>query len=359
MKQTVLLVKTSSLGDVLHLLPALSDARRQLPDMVFHWVVEEHFAEVATWHPSVEKVIPIALRRWRKQPLRSLGSGEWLRFIKTLRAEPYTWIMDAQGLVKSAMIARLARGWRFGLDRHSAREPLAAWFYQTPLSMTRKRHALDRLRHLFSKAFQYPLPQSPPDYGLEARFGMRRVVGASTKQVGLIQATDGYWVFLHGTTWPSKHWPEAYWLALAKLCAPHGQIFLPWGNAQEEARAQRISHVAPSRVFPAGKTNLTQLATLLAGAKAVVAVDTGPSHLAAALGTPVIGLYGPTDPQRIGTVGKGQWHLQGECDLVHACPSPLCLKRACPLEKRSSSLHPPCLHAITPERVWKVLRELP
>ena len=248
MKQTVLLVKTSSLGDVLHLLPALSDARRHMPDMVFHWVVEEGFAEVAAWHPSVEKVIPLALRRWRKRPWYSIKSGELPQFIQTLRVEPYQQIIDAQGLLKSALIAKVARGRCSGFDRHSAREPLAAWFYQTSLAIARENHAIDRLRHLFALALHYPRPESPADYGLEAWFGQRNVAQ--------IQATDSYWVFLHGTTWSSKHWPEVYWLALAKLCAPHGQILLPWGNAWEEARRPACTTYQSKRAQP--RTGWTQ-----------------------------------------------------------------------------------------------------
>ena len=338
MKQTVLLVKTSSLGDVLHLLPALSDARRCVPDLVFHWVIEENLAEVASWHPSVEKVIPVALRRWRKHPWQAVQSGEFSQFVHTLRAETYRWILDAQGLVKSALIARLAHGWRIGLDRHSAREPLASWMYQTPLFIPPAHHALDRLRQLMATGFHYSLPLSPPDYGLADRFSMHK-------------SGEPYWVFLSGTTWPSKHWPEAYWLDLVRLCAPHGKIVLPWGTDRELARARRIAQVAAGSAFLTEKTNLTQLATLLAGARAVVAVDTGPAHLAAAVGRPVIGLYGPTDPQRVGTLGRGQRHVQGECDLI------ACKKRICPLQS-GSVLHPPCFQSISPERVWQMLREV-
>ena len=170
MKQTVLLVKTSSLGDILHLLPALSDAQQHFPDLVFHWVVEESFAEVASWHPSVEKVIPIALRRWRRKPWHTLWSGELPRFVRTLRAQPYAQIIDAQGLIKSALIAKLARGWCIGFDRDSARESLAAQCYQRSIRIDRNNHALNRLRQLFASALHYPQPQSPPDYGLNSLF---------------------------------------------------------------------------------------------------------------------------------------------------------------------------------------------
>lgn len=331
MKQTVLLVKTSSLGDVLHLLPALSDARQQRPGLGFHWVVEESFAEVADWHPGVQRVIPVALRRWRKDPWLAVRSGEWQRFWRMLRAEPYDRVIDAQGLLKSACLARLARGRRIGFDRHSAREPWASGLYQETFAIDPTQHALERLRQLLAAALGYPRPHSPADYGLAERFPG--------------QPATHDWVFLHGTTWSSKQWPEAYWRDLARLAAPHGRVLLPWGDEVEQARAERIAQVAPGRVTVADRGSLRQLATALVSARAVVAVDTGPAHLAAALGRPVIGLYGPTDPQRTGTVGFGQQHLQGVCDRLP------CRQRLCPLGDP-----PPCFRAISPERVWQSLQ---
>lgn len=347
MTRSVLLIKTSSLGDVLHTLPALSDATRHAPDGVFHWVVEEGFAEVAGWHAGVNRVVPVALRRWRREPWQALRSGEVSRFVRRVRRHPYTHVLDGQGLMKSALLACVARGTRYGLDRTSAREPWASRFYHTPLAVPRTHHAIDRLRHLFALALHYPVPRSSIDYGLERLLTPTRVA-----------EEGGYWVFLHGTTWPSKLWPEPYWQALAALCLPHGRVILPWGTAQEAARAHRLAALAPDRmVVPAEKTSLIQLATLLAGARAVVAVDTGPAHLAAALGRPVIGLYGPTDHRRIGTRGTAQHPLQGGCPLSSPHPA-CCLKRVCPLA-RSTAIHPPCFQQVTPERVWALLRRLP
>lgn len=338
MKQTILLVKTSSLGDILHLLPALSDACQQRPELTFHWMVEEAFAEIPAWHPGVEKVIPVALRRWRKEPGLALRTGALPDFWRRLRAETYDQIIDAQGLLKSACLARLAQGQRLGFDRHSAREPLAALFYHTRFSIDRAQHAVDRLRQLLASALQYPLQTSPADYGLANRFPRQRTA-------------EYDWIFLHGTTWPTKQWPESHWLELARLCVPHGRVLLPWGTSDEKARAERIARVAPDRVRVAEKGGLTTLAGLLASAKVVVAVDTGPGHLAAALGLPVIGLYGPTNPQRTGTIGFNQHHLQGACDQIP------CLKRICPLKKQVS-VHPPCFDPLSPDQVWRLLNIL-
>ena len=126
----VLLIKTSSLGDVIHALPALTDAARAIPGIKFDWVVEEGFAEIPTWHPAVGKVIPVAIRRWRKNLWQTIKSGEWRRFKQSVRSTKYDLVIDAQGLFKSALPAMLAHGPRAGLDRASAREPLSALLYQ-------------------------------------------------------------------------------------------------------------------------------------------------------------------------------------------------------------------------------------
>ena len=126
----VLLIKTSSLGDVIHTLPALTDAARAIPGIRFDWVVEEGFAEIPAWHPAVDAVIPVAIRRWRKKPLQAVRSGEWSNFKRRLRETQYDLVIDAQGLLKSAWLTRYARAEVVGLDKSSAREPLAARFYQ-------------------------------------------------------------------------------------------------------------------------------------------------------------------------------------------------------------------------------------
>ncbi|MBF0096434.1 MAG: lipopolysaccharide heptosyltransferase I [Magnetococcales bacterium] len=330
--QKYLIIKTSSLGDVLHLLPALSDVRRYRPNVRFDWVVEEAFAEIPAWHPSVEQVIPVALRRWRKAPWLSVWQGEPQRMWSMLRRHAYAGIIDAQGLLKSALLSSVARGRRHGFHYRSVREPLAALFYQESQVVDRQLHAVTRLRILFAAIFGYPLPRTPADYGLQRRFAAEASFD---------------WVFLPNTTWKSKHWPDAHWLTLAEMAAAHGRILLPWGNIDELARAKRIAAVAPDRVTVAPKASLHQLALWLSAAKGVVAVDTGPGHLAAAVGTPVVGLYGPTDPQRTGSVGQRQTLLQGRCDRLP------CFARLCPFD------HPaPCLRALAPEQVWAALRAL-
>jgi heptosyltransferase-1 len=333
----VLVIKTSSLGDVIHTLPALTDAADAYPDIQFDWVVEENFAEVPTWHRQVNEVIPVALRRWRKNIRQSLQSEEWRYFVKRLRSSQYDKIIDAQGLIKSALLTRLAKGERNGLAWGSLREPLASLAYQRTFSVAKQQHAIIRVRELFAKVLAYDLPISPPNGGI-----------AKERLPAYTDATD-YIVFLHGTTWANKHWPEEYWQQLAKLVTQASQqILLPWGNQAERERAERIAQLS-SQIKVLAKMSLTQLAGVLAGAKAVVSVDTGLSHLAAALAVPTIGIYGPTNPALTGSFGPGQIHLSADF------PCAPCLKRQCQYQQ-PSQVWPACFTTINPAYVWQQLK---
>jgi len=337
----VLIVKTSSMGDLIHTFPALTDAGRMIPGITFDWVVEEAFAEIPSWHPLVNKVIPIALRRWRKHFLTRKTWQEWNHFRNTLRATTYDLIIDAQGLLKSAFITLHAKGKRVGFDAYSARESLAAIFYKKTFFVEKKnQHAITRLRHLFAKSLDYEPFITMPEYGLDE---FNRSSGGKN-----IHDTN-YVIFLHGTTWSTKHWPESAWIELTKIVVAKGiKIKLPWGNKTEEERAQRIAAVSPQvSVLP--RQNLLGIANILAGAKAVVAVDTGLLHLSAALGIPSVSLYGSTDPTLSGALGVSQVHLAAS----FACAP--CLRRECIYKQQSD--FPPCFATITPIQVWAELEK--
>ncbi|MBF0382140.1 MAG: lipopolysaccharide heptosyltransferase I [Magnetococcales bacterium] len=341
--KNVLIVKTSSLGDIIHTLPSITDAKRQLGDIKFHWVVEENFAEIPSWHPAVDKVIPLPWRRVRKNLFNKSNRDDLYQFFSDIRACGYDKIIDNQGLLKSAIPASLAHGPVWGLDGNSAREPLASLFYKNKMAMDRSIHAITKNRMIFAQALNYPLPQSAVDYGVD----LKKIDLASMGLGGV----NSYLVFLHSTTWVSKHWPQEYWFELCKLAGQHNDIVLPWGNDQERERAIYLAKAAPNRCHVTQKLTLTQLATLLAQAKGVVTVDTGPAHLAAAVGSPAICLYGPTDPAKIGTVAHNHKHLTGSC---HLAP---CKKRSCPL-KNNSPITPACFQETTPKKVLQQLNQL-
>ncbi|MCC8464127.1 lipopolysaccharide heptosyltransferase RfaC [Photorhabdus bodei] len=298
----VLLVKTSSMGDVLHSLPALTDAERNLPDVRFDWVVEEGFAQIPGWHSAVDQIIPVAIRRWRKNWFSPEIRAERRLFKEKLKLHQYDAIIDAQGLLKSAfLVTRLAYGPKHGYNRKSIREPLASFFYDCCHAVSKQQHAVERIRELFAVSLGYTKPAAQGDYGIARHFLKQK-----------LENQGDYLVFLHATTRDEKHWPESHWRQLIAEIQPTGmKIKLPWGAEHEYQRALRLaenfSHV---EVLP--KLTLAQVAQELACTKAVVSVDTGLSHLTAALDRPNITLFGPTDPGLIGGYGKEQISLKAE-----------------------------------------------
>jgi len=293
----VLIVKTSSLGDVIHTLPALTDAKANIPEVQFSWVVEESFAEIPNWHPAVVKVIPVAWRRWRKNLKAALLSGEIFHFLATLRQEKYDLIIDAQGLIKSAIIAAFAFGVRCGYAKNSVREPQAAYFYKNKYEVAKNQHAITRSRQLFALSLHYTLPPNAPHYGIN-----EKIFPQTEKH-------EKYMVFFHGTSKAEKCWSEQKWIELAEFAVANGFIvYLPWGDNNELLRSKRIAaEKVQVRVLP--KLKLAAIAALIRSASGVVAVDTGLSHMAAAFDIPTISLYGVTNPELIGTVGANQVHL--------------------------------------------------
>lgn len=338
----VLIVKTSSMGDIIHTLPALTDAGHAIPGIQFDWVVEEHFADIPRMHPLVKRVIPVALRRFRKAIFSKQTRREWRECRQAIKAERYDLVIDAQGLLKSAFLARLANGPIVGFDKQSAREPLAAWFYQKRYAVNKQQHAILRVRELVSQALGYPLSVSPPHYGLDR------------EQFCLANNPENYLVFLHSTTWDSKHWPEEYWIALANKAKAHGlTVKLPWGSDSERARAERISQASGAMVL--SRLDLLSMAKVLAGANGVVTVDTGLGHLAAALNVPTIALFGSTNPVLSGIVGPLQK------SLAATFPCAPCMKRECRLltdKTMVAAVKPPCFATLPPDQVWQALTEL-
>lgn len=336
----VLLIKTSSMGDIIHTLPALTDAGNAIPGIRFDWVVENNFADIPRWHPLVDKIIPVALRRWRRGVFSSKTRIEWRQLREQLRATQYDLVLDAQGLVKSAFVAAFTRGTRVGLDWGSAREPLASLIYQRKCNVNFYQHAVVRMRSLFSQALAYPLPESGPDFGIS----MPAVDGPSS-------ANTPYIVFLHGTTWESKQWPETYWAELANLVSRAGfRVKISSSHPDEMARANRIAAQSPAvDVLPG--LNIKEMAGLLAHASGAAVVDTGLGHLAAALNVPTVSIYGPTNPEFTGALGKRSIHLAADF------PCAPCLGRVCRY-KEASEVSPACYSTVNPARVWSALASL-
>jgi heptosyltransferase I len=334
----VLIIKMSSLGDVLHTFPALTDAQKAIPNIQFDWVVETDFADLPPCHPAVNKVIPIAFREMRKQPLSALLGKPWKQFKKTLQSTHYDLVIDAQGLIKSGLITWLAKGKKTGLDKASLREPLARFAYHEHHRVDPTLHAIARVRQLFASALGYAFHDNTPEFGLDRN----ALMASSTEQAKTI-------MLLHGTTWDTKLWPEAYWCQLTTLLKENGfKVVLPWGSSEEKARAERIA-THGATVLP--KQSLSDVMRAIANMRAIVAVDTGLGHVAAAFGVPMVSLYGPTDPLRTGAIGHNQVHLSPE----FACAP--CLKRQCHYQGDSEE-KPACFTTLAPDLVFQTLKTL-
>jgi heptosyltransferase-1 len=295
----ILFIKTSSLGDVIHHMPAVTEARQRRPDARFFWVVEEAYAPLVGLHPAVSGVIPVASRRWRGSMLAPSTWREVASFQRALRARRYDAVIDTQGLVRSALIARLARGRRHGYDADSIRERVASWFYDLRHRVPRTLHAIARNRLLSGRALGYA-----PDGGID--FGLARA--------GLAAPGETYGILFHATARPEKEWPEASWIALARNLAARGTtLVLPWGTAAERVRSGRIAAAVASARVPE-RQPLDRMARLVAGAAFVVGVDTGLVHLAAALGVPLVAIFVGSEPGLTGPMGRGPIAVVGGRD---------------------------------------------
>lgn len=283
--QRILLIKTSSLGDVVHNLPVVADIGAHDSAATIDWVVEAAFADIPRLHPRVRRVIPVALRRWRRALWRASTWREIGEFRRRLQAETYDLVLDTQGLFKSAVLARLAHGLCYGQTRASAREPFASYLYDRRFHVARERHAVVRNRDLAAQALGYALPQTPPDYGIQA-----------PREAPPQELREPYVVCLHGTSRVSKYWPKAYWMSLVRELARRGRTpALPWADVAERERARAIVESVPGAiVLP--RLPLRRLAVVLDRAQGVVGVDTGLIHLAAALRRPTVALYTDTSP---------------------------------------------------------------
>ncbi len=285
----ILLVKTSSLGDVIHNLPVASDIRRALPHAEIDWVVEEGFVEIPRLHPAVGGVIPVAMRRWRKAPFTRATWREFAAYRRAVRHETYDAVIDTQGLAKSALLVVQARGRKYG--HASPREALAALGYDVAIDIARDQNAVLRNRQLAATALGYALADLPLDYGIAAP-----PLTADWLPCG------EYAVLLTATSRADKEWPEADWRALGTALIATGlHCVLPGGSESERQRATRIAQ-SLGRAVAAPAMNLSDLAGLMAGARIVIGVDTGLVHLAAALGRPTLALYCASDPSLTGVL---------------------------------------------------------
>ena len=327
----VLLVKMSSLGDIVHTLPAVADAAAH--GFRFDWVVEESYQSLPALVAGVDNVVPVALRRWRRRPHEN--GREMRGFHRRLRRRRYDLVLDAQGLIKSAAVGLLARGRdRAGFDAASVRERPAALAYRRHVRVPRKQHAIARSRSLFAGALDYELPATAPAFGLAAAKERRNQL-----------------VLAHGTSWHNKLWPEAFWIDIAERVAAAGLTpLLPWVDGEQE-RTERIASAVPA-AQPCRRLDVAGVMDMVSKSRALVGVDSGVAHLGAAFGLPTVMLFGPTDPGLTGC------HGPFVRNLAASLPCSPCHSRRCSHRSDGNGAHAgqtPCLAALTPAGVWNAL----
>jgi heptosyltransferase I len=282
----VLIIRPSSLGDIVHAMPIVHDLRAHCPGVAIDWVVEETFTSLVRLHRGVRRVIPLALRRWRHELFARSTWREFDQFRRAVAAERYDAILDLQEQLKGALITALARGPAHGPDRRSVREPIVTLFYRHRHRIDPAQHLIDRCRRLAAEAFAYKAAGAP-------RFELEAPLEGEPPDAP-------YAVFLHATSRDDKLWPEPHWRVLVEHVVNAGfAVVLPWGSPEERSRSERIACGDGSSIIPA-RRSLPELAALLARAVWVVGVDTGLTHLAAALGTPTIAIFTATDPRLAG-----------------------------------------------------------
>ena len=294
----ILLVRMSSLGDILHTFPAATDIRRARPADSLEWVVEEAYVPLVKMHPGVSRIIPIALRRWRREALRSSTWNQFLEFRKALKASRYEAILDTQGLAKSLFVARMASGPVHGFGPDTAREPWVARFYDRTYEFSPSDHKIERYRDVAARALRYE--KSPQvDYGI-----------VSPPKPGF--APGGrYCVLLHATARAGKLWQEPAWIEVARALEARGLVcVLPWGDESEHARSIRFSENLRNALVPP-RMSLEEASGLVGHAAAVVGVDTGLMHLAAALKVPVVGVFCDSEPLDAKPLGAGRTAFRG------------------------------------------------
>jgi heptosyltransferase-1 len=295
----ILLVRVSSLGDVLHNLPMVADIARHYPDANIDWVVEEGYVSLVRLNARVRTIIPFALRRWRKSLGKPETRAEIRAFFRTLRQQQYDYVFDTQGLLKTGIIMGAARivkgGHKVGLangSEGSGYEGISRWFHTDSIPTDPRTHAVARGRIVAGAALGYPV-DTPADFGLPA-------VSPDEPKPDWMPSTP-YAVYFHGTARDAKKWAPQNWIELGRQLAPM-PILLPWGSDKEKAEAEHLAAGLPNaRVLP--KLSMADATLLARHAALAIGVDTGLTHIAAAFTVPTVEIY--ADSPRWKT--EGNW----------------------------------------------------
>lgn len=322
----VLVVKMSSMGDIVHAQPLVTDILKHFPNAKIDWVCEAAFAAIPAMHPGVADVIPISLRRWRRNLTDPDTRRAFRTFVERLRRVQYDWVIDCQGLIKSAVISRLARAsHRAGLSWASSRDAVASLAYDRKAVVPKSLHVVSRNRAVAAAALGYAVAEP-------ARFGLQPPAVPTAWR----SSQRAYAVLIPGASRDEKLWPEAHWQAVARSLIGQGlQVCWLWGSASERERVLRLARACGS-VQDASAQNVAvatdalanslvppflsvaQAAALIADAQVVVGLDTGFTHLAGALGRPTVGIFCDFDATQCAVTGDAPCESLGGVGQIPA-----------------------------------------
>jgi heptosyltransferase I len=284
----ILIVRVSSLGDVVHNMPMVADILHHYPNASIDWVVEEAYTSLVRLNAGVRNVIPFALRRWRKSLFATDTRAEIRIFYQSLRGKTYDFIFDTQGLLKTGVVMGLSRiaagGKRVGLanaTEGSGYEAASRIFHSMSVPVGRRTHAVLRGRLVAAAALGYTVDQ-PADFNL-------RKPDVPNSATWL--PDEPYAVFFHATARPAKQWATANWIRIAKTLEKRElPVLLAWGSESEKQAAEELAaNMANARVLP--KLSMMEAVLLAQRAALAIGVDTGLTHIAAAYCRPTIELY--------------------------------------------------------------------
>ena len=290
------------MGDLMHALPALTEAKEHIADISFDWVVDKNFASVPSWHPLVDKTIVTDHRNWRRQ-LFSKKSRESLKeALNEINETNYDLVVDMQNNIKSALVSYLSKHSVVGMDAKSVREYPAHLAYSTKINVDKKLHAIERQKKLLAEALDYSSSMNNVDYGALLEGFIKPNMSLPSQYIVLVQ----------NASWITKQWSITKWQKLIQyLDGKDIKMILPSGNLNELERAKEISSVS-TKAQALDLMPLNEIAYIIKNANFCICSDTGLAHLSALSGTPSITLYGPAETALIGTYGENQIHIVGK-----------------------------------------------
>ena len=319
----ILIIKTSSMGDVTHNLPAIYDIKKKIKNIKLDWIVEKDFEKVIKFTDNINNLITINTRNKKISKIKHIK-----KTYNKINKKKYNLVIDSQGLIKSAIITILSNKKKsIGLGWKSAKEPLSTIIYKKNITINNNNHAVTKIRLFFAKILKYKINIKNINFGINKQ--------KIEKKKNKIKK---YIIFLYHTTWETKHWPKKHLIILKNILKKNKL------KIKEIYHSKKILELNKNKK----KTNINKTIQHIYNSKCIITVDTGFGHIASAIGIPTISIYGPTSPQKSGMIGKNQINIMTK--NLYCSP---CFKKKCLIKKKNTIQ--PCFKEITPLKIWENL----